>query len=456
VEAPLIGNGRLEMDADEARPPAFTDEALALRFAEQHAGSLRYVHSWGRWLTWDKRRWQFDDTLAAYDLVRETCRTASAECNRENIAAALASAKTVAAVERLARSDRRLAATVDQWDLDPWLLNTPGGMVDLRSGKKSAHRAHAYMTKITAAAPQERYPTPAWTAFLQRVTGGDDKLLTFLRRMAGYALTGLTQAHALFFMYGVGANGKSTFINAITGCLGEYHRTAPIETFIASAQERHPTDLAGLRGARLVTAVETEEGRRWNESKIKTLTGGDKIAARFMRQDFFEFVPQFKLLFAGNHKPGLQSVDEAIRRRIHLIPFNVTIPPEERDETLAERLRAEWPGILAWAITGCLEWRENGLAPPEAVTAATGSYFEAEDAISAWIDERCLRRSDAWESSSKLFASWKDWADKAGEPAGSMKRFVQCLENRGFKWRRQATGRGFDGLALLLPGEAGR
>jgi len=455
VEAPLIGNGRLDTDADEARPPAFTDEALALRFADKHASNLRYVDVWGRWLTWDGIRWQFDDTLAAYDLVRETCRIASAECNRENVAAALASAKTVAAVERLARSDRRLAATVDQWDVDPWLLNTPGGIVDLRSGKKFAHRAIAYMTKITAVAPQEG-PTTVWEAFLRRVTGGDDKILAFLRRMAGYSLTGSTKVHALFFMYGAGANGKSTFINALTGCLGEYHRTAPIEAFIASAQDRHPTDLAGLRGARLVTAVETEEGRRWNESKIKTLTGGDKIAARFMRQDFFEFVPQFKLLFAGNHKPGLQSVDEAIRRRIHLIPFTVTIPPAERDEALGECLRAEGPGILAWAIAGCLEWQEHGLAPPEAVTAATVSYLEAEDAIAAWIDERCQRRSDAWESSSMLFASWKDWADKAGEPAGSMKRFVQCLENRGFKWRRQATARGFDGLALLPSAEGDR
>ena len=453
---PLGGNGRLELDADEARPPAFTDEALALRFAEQHAGSLRYVEVWGRWLTWDKGRWHFDDTLAAYDLVRETCRTASAECNRESIAAALASAKTVAAVERLARSDRRLAATADQWDINPWLLNTPGGIVDLRTGKQSAHRADAYMTKITAVAPNEAHPTPVWEAFLQRVTGGDAKLVAFLKRMTGYALTGSTQAHSLFFMHGAGANGKSTFINGITGCVGDYRRTAPIETFIASTQERHPTDLAGLRGARLVTAVETDEGRRWNESKIKALTGGDKIAARFMRQDFFEFTPQFKLLFAGNHKPGLQSVDEAIRRRLHLIPFTVTISPEERDEALAERLRTEWPGILAWAIAGCLEWQEHGLAPPETVTAATGSYLEAEDAILAWIDEGCERRSDAWESSSVLFASWKNWADKAGEPAGSMKRFVQCLENRGFKWRRQAVGRGFDGLALLPSGKAGR
>src|SRR5262249_36928820 len=154
--------------------------------------------------------------------------------------------------------------------------------------------------------------------------------------------------------------------------------TAPIETFTAAQNERHPTDLAGLRGSRLVTSIETEEGRRWADSKIKTLTGGDKIAARFMRQDFFEFVPNFKLLIAGNHKPGLRSVDEAIRRRFHLVPFSVVIPPEQRDKSLGDRLRSEWPGILAWMIDGCIEWQRCGLAPPEAVTSATAAYLEAE------------------------------------------------------------------------------
>ena len=167
---PLVGDCILDLDNDEARPPAFTGEELALRFAKQHAGGLRYVDAWGRWLTWDTRRWQYDDTLAAYDLVRQTCRTASAECNRENIALGLASAKTVAAVERLARSDRRLAATADQWDSDPWLLNTPEGIIDLRSGRKFSHRADAYMTKITAVAPNEAHPTPVWEAFLHQVT----------------------------------------------------------------------------------------------------------------------------------------------------------------------------------------------------------------------------------------------------------------------------------------------
>ena len=154
----------------------------------------------------------------------------------------------------------------------------------------------------------------------------------------------------MFFAYGTGANGKSRFTDALAGLMGDYHTTAPIETFIASNVDRHPTDLAGLMGARLVTAVETEQGRRWAEAKIKTITGGDRVKARFMRQDFFEYVPQFKLLTVGNHKPGLRAVDEAMRRRMNLLPFVVTIPPAERDSQLGEKLRAEWPGILGWAI----------------------------------------------------------------------------------------------------------
>ena len=237
-------------------------------------------------------------------------------------------------------------------------------------------------------------------------------MFAFLQRVAGYALTGITREHALFFLYGVGANGKTTFLNAITGALGDYCRNAPIETFTATQSERHPTDLAGLRGARLVTAVETEEGRRWAESKIKALTGGDKISARFMRQDFFEYAPQFKLLIAGNHKPGLRSVDEAIRRRLHLIPFTVTIPPAERDPDLPNKLKAESAGILQWMIEGCLQWQQRGLAPPGIVTAATAAYLEAEDSMAAWISDCCEIDPNHWESGACLFASWSTWATK--------------------------------------------
>ena len=310
-------------------------------------------------------------------------------------------------------------------------MNTPDGVVDLRTGNMRAHSPLDYMTKMTAVAPRGDCPT--FMAFLHRVMNGDQALVTYLRRVFGYALTGVTNEHALFFAYGTGANGKSVLMSTTAGIMGDYHRTAPIETFTATHVDRHPTDLAMLRGARLVTATETEEGRRWAESRIKTLTGGDPVSARFMRQDFFEYTPSFKLVIAGNHKPGLRSVDEAIRRRFHLIPFGVTIPPDERDPELAEKLKAEWPGILQWMVDGCLEWRTERLQRPEAVAKATAAYLESEDAIAAWIEDRCERDPNAWESSTALFGSWTNWATAAGEFAGSSKRFVKRSKRGAFR-----------------------
>ena len=420
-------DGKKTTAGDGARPPEFSDDALALRFADRHAGELRYVAKWSAWMCWDGMRWQFDDTLNAFNRARLICREVAATCNKLKLRKELASAKTVAAVERLARSDRRLVATVDQWDADPWLLNTPNSVIDLRTGIMREHHAEDFITRITKVAPN-KHACPLWHAFLKVVTGGDAELQTYLQRVCGYVLTGLTREHALFFLWGTGANGKGTFINAITGVLADFHRTAPIETFTASHNERHPTDLAGLRGARLVTVNETEEGRRWAEAKIKMLTGGDMVSARFMRQDFFDYMPQFKLMIAGNHKPGLRTVDEAIRRRFNLIPFTVTIPPEERDTELGEKLKAERPAILQWMIEGCLAWQKQGLAPPETVTAATEAYLEAQDTFSAWLDECCERDPNAWERSTILFSSWKTWAEQSGQFIGDAKTFRARLE----------------------------
>jgi putative DNA primase/helicase len=333
----------------------------------------------------------------------------------------------------------------DIWDRDIWLFNTECGTVDLRTGKISPHRPEDYITKMAPVAPGGAAPT--WLAFLDRVTDHNQELIDYLQRVVGYCITGSTAEHALFFAYGTGANGKSTFLNAVAAALGNYHRTAPIETFTQSNTERHPTDIAGLRGARLVTATETEEGRRWAESRIKTLTGGDPVSARFMRQDFFEYVPQFKLFFAGNHKPGLRSVDEAIRRRFNLIPFTVTIPKNERDKKLGDKLQKELPGILAWIIEGTAAWRRFGLCPPRIVTEATTSYLEAEDATAAWLEE-CCERAEWFTTSSCLFRSWSVWAKNNGEHEGSIKRLVAALEARDFTPARTMHGRGFTGIKL--------
>jgi putative DNA primase/helicase len=428
------------------------EDSIALAFADRHAHELRYVHMWGRWLRCAKGRWAFDDTLHVFDLARDVCReTALAHDKPAN---AVASAKTVAAVERLAKADRRLAATVKQWDADPWVLNTPGGVIDLRNAEVNPHQPEDYLTKITAVEADPNCPTPLWTAFLQRVTDKDAELIGFLQRMAGYSLTGSVEEHALFFHHGVGANGKSTFFNVLTGIMGDYHRAAPIETFVASHNERHPTDLAGLQGARLVSAIETEEGRRWDEAKLKALTGGEVIEARFMRQDFFKYMPQFKLLIAGNHRPTLRTVDEAIRRRMHLVPWNVVIPAHERDKKLGAKLRKEWPGILAWMVQGCIRWQRNGLAPRAIVAEATEAYLEGEDAFAAWIEEYCALGTNAWERMQTLFAGWKAYCDKTGEYVGTIRRFSQTLELRGTTYgivpqRDRDKGRGFRGIRLI-------
>jgi putative DNA primase/helicase len=430
---------------------AFSDEVLAQVFIDKHIDELRYTALWGKWMIWDGCRWAKDDKLATFSLVRQLCYE-QARLTESKEAKGIASGGTVATIERLARADQRIAVTVDEWDADPWLLNTPGGTVDLRTGQMRASDPEDRLTKITGISPDWSCPIPLFEQLLLRATA-DAELIEFLQRMAGYSLTGSIQEHALFFMYGTGANGKSTFLNAITSCAGEYHRVAPIETFTASRNERHPTELAGLRGARMVTAVETEEGRRWDESKIKALTGGDTISARFMKQDFFDFTPQFKLIIAGNHKPGLRSVDEAIRRRLNLIPFTVTIPPEERDPELGDKLKAELPGILAWMIDGCVSWQQGGLKPPQIVTDATDAYLEAEDGVSAWLEECCQRDPNSFATNTNLFTSWSEWATKNGEYVGTTKKLSSTLESRKFEPFRKTSARGFLGLRIL-PGHS--
>ena len=458
--ATFLSHGpRLQMHdvTDDAEPVVSSDEsvwgtedALALAFTRRYHRDWRYVATWGRWLVWDGTRWRTEDTLAATDLIRSVCRHAALRADNPKIAAKLASSSTVGGVERLARADRRHAATTEEWDADPWLLNSPGGVVDLKTGRKRANDRADRMTKITTATPGGE--CPQWTAFLSDVTGGDGDLQAYLQRMVGYCLTGVTNAHALFFLYGTGANGKSVFVNVISTILGDYAATASMDTFVETRGDRHPTDLAGLRGARFVTAIETEQGRRLNESKVKAITGGDKISARFMRQDFFEYTPQFKPVIVGNHKPAIRNIDEAMKRRMHMIPFTVTIPPERRDGRLTEKLLAERDGILAWAVTGCLAWQREGLKPPASVVSATEEYFESEDALGRWLDERCVRTANAKSLTAELFTDWKQWAETSGEFIGSQRRFSDLLITRGLeKWRNSVGVRGFQGIGLKHP-----
>ena len=453
----LVHGPRMQIHAvaEDAEPVVSSDEsvwgtedALALAFTRRYHRDWRYVAAWGRWLVWDGQRWRNEDTLAATDLIRSVCRQTALRADDRKVAAKLASSGTVGGVERLARADRRHAATTDEWDADPWLLNTPGGVVDLKTGRTRANDRADRMTKITTATP--RGECPQWRSFLNDVTGGDQKLQDYLQRMVGYALTGSTREHALFFLYGTGANGKSVFVNTLADILGDYATNAPMDTFMETRTDRHPTDMAGLRGARFVAAIETEQGRRWAESKVKNLTGGDKIAARFMRQDFFEFFPQFKLFVAGNHKPAIRNIDEAMKRRLHLIPFTITVPPEKRDKHLQQKLLAERDGILAWALEGCLAWQRLGrLDPPQQVLDATDEYFEEEDAIGEFLDEDCQQSAVAREAISAIYQRWRERAERRGEYVGTSRWLTQQLINRGFaRTRLHGGAKALSGLSL--------
>lgn len=429
-----------------------SEDGLALRFTQHYHADWRYVAAWGQWLMWDGQRWRREDTLAATDLIRQVCRQSALQADSPRIAARLSNSSTVAGVERLVRVDRRHAGTTDEWDADAWLLNTPGGVVDLRTGNLRPHQRSERMTKLARATPRSGAACPIWQQFIAQVTQGDAQMQSYLQRMFGYCLTGLTSEHALFFLYGTGANGKSVFVNTLFTILGDYAANAPMDTFMETRGDRHPTDLAGLRGSRFVGATETEQGRRWNESKIKEITGGDPVTARFMRQDFFTYVPQFKLVIAGNHKPAIRNIDEAMRRRLHLIPFTITVPPEKRDKHLQAKLLAEADGILAWGIEGCLQWQAQGLKPPQAVVEATQDYFGDEDALGRWMEERCTLSKAATALSAELFGDWRRWAEASGEFVGSQKRFADLLLTRGLsKWRNSMGLRGFRGLSLKFP-----
>jgi putative DNA primase/helicase len=453
--AAVDGNTALSPDEDEEPlPQAMSEDALAQAFADEHAGAWRYVKVWNQWFQWRGDGWYRDDIARidrlAVELTRQAIYWPEAQQLTPDGKRKVNSRRTAGAVRDIAQSDPRIAATVDQWDTDPWLLGVPGGMVDLRTGALKPADPMAYITKRTAVAPMPG-PAPIWQQFLETVTEGNEELISFLQRFAGYALTGESREQCLAFLYGTGQNGKGVFISTLARVLGDYAVAADADVFMESDQQRHPTEMARLRGARLVTVDETDSSKRWNEKRIKRITGGGKIEARFMGKDHFEYLPQFKLLIAGNHKPQLRGVGKAIQRRIRMIPFVVTIPDDRRDDQLVEKLAAEYPQILQWALDGCAAWAAGGLAAPPEVVEATASYIEGEDIIGEWIEERTEQRGEVERP--VAYSNYRAWCDKRGERAWSSKAFWAALEERGFKLRRSNAGRYIIGLSMISTGE---
>jgi putative DNA primase/helicase len=294
-------------------------------FVAAEGEDWRYVPSWSKWLTWQGTHWAIDETNLIRERVRQACRDATRDlAEKPAEARRIASNKTISAVVAIAAADPVVSRAPDAWDQHPMLLNTPSGTIDLGTGECRGHDRREAITQITRASLGGQ--CHRWREFLEQITDGDDDLQGYLQRLAGYCLTGKTDEQVFAFLHGSGANGKSVFLSTLGRARFTYTATAALGTFTKSKSDRHLTELAGLRAARLVLVSETEAGRSWDEARIKTITGGERIRANFMRQDHFEFTPQFKLLVAGNHRPALHGVGEAMRRRLHVVPFDVTIP----------------------------------------------------------------------------------------------------------------------------------
>jgi putative DNA primase/helicase len=428
-------------------PECLTEDMVAKMFSETFSSDIQWIEEWHDWFIWNDQVWEKDITLAVPDKIRSFITEISNSVSSVRQKQRLQSLRFITSIEKLLRIDRRHAATSKQWDNNPWILNTPEGTIDLQTGQYTERKKNYYLTKSTSISPNNNCPT--WFKFLKKITDNNYELEAYLGRIAGYALTGNVKEHAFFFFYGSGRNGKSTFVDTLLKIYGDYALTSPMTTFMASRNSDHPTELARLQGARLTVSQETESGKHWSESRIKAITGGDPITARFMRQDYFTFSPQFKLIITGNHKPLLSNVDEAMRRRLQLVPFNVTITDTEQDSDLPNKLLSEASGILSWAIQGCLNWQNEGLSPPDIVKQASDDYFEEEDLIQLWIDDCCMTGNEYIEQSTNLYKSHKNWLERSGEFVISQKKFSRSLIDHDFRAVRNKTGqRAFKGISL--------
>jgi P4 family phage/plasmid primase-like protien len=420
--------------AEAAVVAPYSEHALAKRFASEQSDTLRYVPRLG-WLRWNKQHWQYDEQKQMEMDVHNLCEIAAKECGSLAKAERIRSRKNIEAVVRL--SQPYLSMSLDELDKDPMLLGTPNGVIDLRIGVLREARREDYITKLTTVAPDSKAKPKRWLRFMQEITLDEKELQDYLQVVAGYCLTGDISEHALFFLYGTGGNGKSVFVNILLGILGDYATVAAMDVFTATPYPQHSTSIARLRGARMVAATETEEGSRWAEAKLKAMTGGEPITARFMRENDFTFLPQFKPVISGNHKPTLRSADEAMRRSMHLVPFNLNLPKEKRDKQLAKKLQAERPAILHWAIAGCLRWQKEGLEKPEAVAEATEEYLAEQDVLGSWLETRTVKDPNGKEPPSSFYENYKAWAIAKGEHyILSQAQFSPRLAGRGFPTKK--------------------
>ncbi|HEX7126648.1 MAG TPA: phage/plasmid primase, P4 family [Thermodesulfobacteriota bacterium] len=453
---PVFARFRRREASERAAIPerdGLTDTGNAERLVAADGEDLRYCEQAGRWFVYDHAAgvWIRDEAgevmRRAKMIPRAMYQEAAGLADDKARAALVAHARksesepALRRMVKLAESEPGIPIRLDAFDADPWVFNVANGTLDLREGTFGPHRRERLLTKRAPVAYDPDAECPTFRAFLARIFAGDQDVIGFVQRAVGYSLTGDTSEQILLFLWGLGANGKTTLLELLRALLGDYAEVADFSTFLASDRDGPRNDLAKLRAARLVTAVEVGEGRRLAEALVKQVTGGDMLTARFLFHEFFTFRPAFKLWLAANHKPAIKGTDHAIWRRIRLIPFTVTIPPEEQDRDLPAKLRAELSGVLNWALEGCRAWQRDGLGQAEAVRQATAAYQAEQDPVGPFLDEACVLEPSAYVPSNALRNAYERWCEANGEKPVSPRAFADRLKERGLVADKGTGGR---------------
>ncbi len=443
----------------QPNPKNPTDSGNAIRLVKLFGVDIRYVYEFKKWIHWDGSRWIFDEDGYMFRLAKETARSISQEAANETdesrrralIQHALKSEnkQQLDSMIQVAKTEEGMTISQSQLDQDKYLLGVVNGVVNLRTGGLIDSSKESMITKRCGTVFNPNAVCPQWLHFVNEITGGNKELANYLKKIVGYSLTGETKEQLFFFLHGNGANGKSVFVNTIQDMLGDYSMQTPVSTIMTRGKGSINNDIARLRGARFVNTTETDEGSRFNESEIKLITGGDMISARFLHKEYFEYRPQFTLWISGNHKP-VPGDSYSIWRRLILIPFDVRFSEDKQDKNLSDKLSSELPGILNWAIEGCLEWQDGGLTTPKVILDATKEYQTEMDRINSWMEDCCSNNASNYDSvkSSDLYKSYKNWADDNGEWRMNQRILGTKLAERGFQKRRESRGWVYRGIQL--------
>lgn len=478
-EPPPLPEPAPSVPADPApgTPPILrTEFGLGRRLVNRYGENMRYVPSWGKWLVWNNQQWERSELGQAERCAKDTiyalreelpaiaAKIAEAKSDQErkdleksyeNHLKFMAACQTVGKLEatlKAASTEDGMSVSTDVLDQDPWLINCANGVLDLHTGTLREHDRSLLLSKLAPVAYRPDAKCPLWEQFLLLIMDNRPELVAFLQRALGYALTGDVSEQKLFFLYGTGENGKSTLINTIRSIVGDYGRTAAPNLLVETQNDRHPTELADLHGARFLSTIETEQGKRMAEALVKQLTGNDEVKARFLFQDFFNLTPTWKIFLAANYKPVIRGNDWAIWRRICLIPFDVTISQRvEKDEHFGEKLAAEREGIFAWLVRGCLAWQREGLGEPDAVKVAIAEYRTEQDALAAFLLQQTVRDPNASVSKAALYTAWDTWRARNNERVISSRDFLSRMKQHGYVEGRDASQH-YVWLGLTLKG----